>query len=35
MSSKSGQALALVLVGAVGWYTGFKFWQPLIVYVRR
>ena len=33
MSGRGGKALTLVAVGAIGWYTGVKFWQPIIVYV--
>ncbi|OVF04698.1 hypothetical protein A9F13_26g00528 [Clavispora lusitaniae] len=31
MSGRGGKALTLVAVGAIGWYTGVKFWQPIIV----
>lgn len=31
MSGRAGKAITVVAVGAIGWYTGVKFWQPLIV----
>lgn len=35
MSGRGGKALTIIAVGAIGWYTGVKFWQPLIMYVFR
>ncbi|KAM9893840.1 hypothetical protein OXX79_009095 [Metschnikowia pulcherrima] len=31
MSARGGKAFSLVAVGAIGWYTGVKFWRPLII----
>ncbi|KAK8440787.1 hypothetical protein ACI3LY_000932 [Candidozyma auris] len=31
MSGRGGKALTIIAIGAIGWYTGVKFWQPLIV----
>ncbi|CUM54787.1 unnamed protein product [Debaryomyces tyrocola] len=31
MSSAGGKALTICLVAGLSWYTGVKFWQPLII----
>ncbi|OBA19913.1 hypothetical protein METBIDRAFT_32938 [Metschnikowia bicuspidata var. bicuspidata NRRL YB-4993] len=31
MSGIGGKAFSIIAVGAIGWYTGVKFWRPLII----
>ncbi|EGW33884.1 uncharacterized protein SPAPADRAFT_148071 [Spathaspora passalidarum NRRL Y-27907] len=31
MSSNGAKVLAIVFAGAVSWYTGVKFWKPIVV----
>lgn len=33
MSGRGGKALTLMAAVAISWYTGVKFWQPMVVYV--
>lgn len=33
MSGKGGKALTVMAAVAISWYTGVKFWQPLVMYV--
>ncbi|RLV92357.1 hypothetical protein JA1_003230 [Spathaspora sp. JA1] len=31
MSSSGGKAITILFVGAVSWYTGVKFWKPIVI----
>lgn len=33
MSSPGAKVLTILFVGGLSWYSGIKFWQPLIMYV--